>query len=170
MYFGTKSIGKATRYNLVNLMSDIPWVNAVRSAADLFAKNGGRIYYYFFTHEPKSGFGDADKIGFSPPYGVGHADEVQFFFPWTNELGVMFPYIDASSNDYKTSINIIKTWTSFAANGYPSAPGVNEWPAIDQMDPRRTDWMEINNECKLIDPLRSRMKLLETIPFRTPMH
>ena len=50
--------------------------------------------------------------------GVGHADEVQFFFPWTNELGVMFPYIDASSTDYKTSINIIKTWTSFAANGY----------------------------------------------------
>ena len=53
---------------------------------------------------------------------------------------------------------------------YPSAPGVNEWPAIDQIDPRRTDWMEINDECKLIDPLRSRMKLLETIPFRTPMH
>lgn len=69
MYFGNKSIGKETRYNLVNLMSDLPWVNPVRTAADLFAKNGGRIYYYFFTHEPKSGFGDADKVGFSPPYG-----------------------------------------------------------------------------------------------------
>ena len=68
-YFGTNTVSNKTRYELVKLMTDVPWINDVRMAADLFAKHGGSVYYYFLTHEPKSGFGDVNKIGFSPPYG-----------------------------------------------------------------------------------------------------
>ena len=78
-YFGSKTVSNKTRYDLVKLMTDIPWINDVRMAADLFAKHGGSVYYYFLTHEPKSGFGDVNKVGFTPPYGKVVFPESEYF-------------------------------------------------------------------------------------------
>ena len=70
VYFGTRRIDNDTRWELVNLFSDVQWVHPVKSAVDYFARNGGEAYYYFMTHEPIVGNGDPAKPGFKPPYGT----------------------------------------------------------------------------------------------------
>ena len=138
-YFGDKKISNETRYELVDLLSDIEWAHPIIVAGNYHAKNGGQAYMYYLTKEPIKSYGESSKGDFPPPFGkkpltattscktqrsfnviffliskgVCHADEVQYFY----SMGSSFPYIHENSTDYKTSRTMVNIWADFARTG-----------------------------------------------------
>ncbi|CAG7820651.1 unnamed protein product [Allacma fusca] len=164
LYFHGEDISNKTRYELTNCMSDISWVHPTVKAADLHAKFGGKVYYFWITHEPVQSYGESSKRGYAAPYGVAHADEVQYFFPFDP-----FPIIDKQSDDFHFSTSIIKIWTDFARTGIPEVPGGETWLPLDRNNPRESAWMELNGRhFQLVNPLKERMQFLDSFPLLDP--
>ncbi len=108
-----------------------------------------------------------------PPYGVGHAEEIQFLFPFSNNK---FPYISLDSKDATFSQRMIEIWTRFA-NGdgdsgqFPLLLGGNEeetWKQINGLDSYNIGdnklWLQLDNEPKMIQIAKDRMKFWDDFP------
>jgi carboxylesterase type B len=163
-YFRGENIGKKTRKELTDCWSDINWVLPIAQSTDLHAKFGGKVFFYWITHEPVQSYGESSKQGFAAPYGVAHADEVQFLFPFDP-----FPVIDQKSVDFQFSTSMIKIWAEFARTGSPKVPSGEEWLPIDGSNPRESSWMELNdNRYQPVNPLKYRLQFLNSFPFLDP--
>ncbi|GIY68450.1 acetylcholinesterase-1 [Caerostris extrusa] len=82
--------------------------------AESYAEKKNDVYYYFFVHRPSN-------TPWYPWMGVAHYEEVQFIFgrPFRKPKNY-------KSKEIELSGKMIKIWTDFAKNGYPSDSFI--WP------------------------------------------
>ncbi|GFQ70430.1 acetylcholinesterase-1, partial [Trichonephila clavata] len=76
--------------------------------AESYAKRNNDVYYYFFVHRPSNS-------PWAPWMGVVHFEEVQFVFGRPIRKPSSY-----TTNEVQLSSEMIKVWTNFAKNGYPT--------------------------------------------------
>jgi carboxylesterase type B len=162
-YLGTKNLSREIEQNLTDMISDRNFFHPANVFAT-FLKNSGsgrrgrgrnqNVYLYYFNEKADKSYAD----GVIGPYGAndtflgaGHADELQFFFPYDP-----YPSVPLGSQHANFSKMLIRLWVSFANTGKPTGTDNNvEWLPIEKEKPYR--WFELKAEPQIIDFLGDRM-------------
>lgn len=113
-YFpGNEAISKdsLTRFNLTNMMGDRAHYHPTKTAS-IHHSMQSHVYRYYLTKEANVSYAGIVEQYVDPPYGVSHADDVQYFFPHPG-----YPYIPMDSQWFNFSKMFVKFLVSFATNG-----------------------------------------------------
>ncbi|KAH8357917.1 hypothetical protein KR200_002212 [Drosophila serrata] len=114
---------------LIDLCSTISLKNPVLLVLQANAKKlPNSTYLYTFDYE-----GEQNRYATSPeeasfmPFDMGTSltDDNLYLFPWPRFLALN------SNRDIKMARRMVSLWTSFATTGVPRAPGVPEWPTMN---------------------------------------
>ncbi|KAH8249046.1 hypothetical protein KR032_005441 [Drosophila birchii] len=114
---------------LIDLCSTISLKNPVLLVLQANAKKlPNSTYLYSFDYE-----GEQTRYATSPeeasfvPFDMGTSltDDNLYLFPWPRFLALN------SNRDMKVARRMVALWTSFATTGVPRAPGVPEWPTMN---------------------------------------
>ncbi|KAH8260823.1 hypothetical protein KR038_003628 [Drosophila bunnanda] len=114
---------------LIDLCSTISLKNPVLLVLQANAKKlPNSTYLYTFDYE-----GEQNRYATSPeeasfmPFDMGTSltDDNLYLFPWPRFLALN------SNRDIKMARRMVALWTSFATTGVPRAPGVPEWPSMN---------------------------------------
>ncbi|CAG7828562.1 unnamed protein product [Allacma fusca] len=152
VYFGDKYVNNDTRLELLHMGSDA-YVHSQRVAALLQAQTTDQpVYLYWITKEPAKSYAEQYKQRFPPPYGVAHADELQYLFLYDG-----YPEITVDSPWFKYSEALVKIWVSFATTGKPASPS-EDWKPIDLAD-NGMKWFELGDQFREVEPVTERMLL-----------
>jgi carboxylesterase type B len=154
VYFEDKPISNDTRTRLgvLNLYTDV-YVHPQRiSALEHSRKTKQPVFMYWLTKQPARTYGEKYVQHFPPPYGVAHADELQYFFLYEG-----YPEITSDSPWFNYSETLVRMWVDFAATGKPSS-STNEWKPINPTD-NGLKWFELGDEFREVEPATERMLL-----------
>ncbi|XP_069689984.1 juvenile hormone esterase-like isoform X2 [Periplaneta americana] len=120
----------------VKMASDRIIIHTIHKAAQLHTRAGhGPIYFYNLAYRGKYSFtGEADYGEGKVNLGVGHTDDVIYFFKRDQ-----FPEVPEDHPDREVSEALITLWTNFAIYGSPTPPGGDvpqgiEWQPINAND------------------------------------
>lgn len=116
-------------FYFLQLCSTISLKNPVLLVLQANAKKlPNSTYLYSFDYEGEQNrYGtSAEEASFVPfDMGVSLTDDNLYLFPWPRFLALNF------NRDLKVARRMVALWTSFAATGVPRAPGVPEWPTMN---------------------------------------
>ncbi|XP_064639370.1 acetylcholinesterase-like isoform X2 [Lineus longissimus] len=111
---------KANRENLDDAVGDLHLVCGVNKYAEMYAKAGQSVYYYYFTHR-------SSKSPWPIWLGVMHADEINYVFGEPLRPGYGYKHAEK-----QLSKKMMQYWVNFAKTGDPNRspglPSLNEWP------------------------------------------
>ncbi|CAG7835487.1 unnamed protein product [Allacma fusca] len=147
-YFQRHNITNSTRSSLVNLYSDNSWVHGTKVAALAHAQHSP-VYLYWLTREAAKSYASASMIGYDPPFGVTHADELQYLFLYDG-----YPEIPIGSTHARFSQKLIRNWVVFADTGKPE---IAEWAPVNVTD-NGERWFQLDDKTKFTSVLKYRIR------------
>jgi len=161
-YFGDKPISNDTRLNFTALLDDRNFVHPTYLTATLqanFTTGNNNVYLYVLNKKPIKSLGSMLEDIYDPPYGVTHADEVQYFFPYPK-----FPYIGLDSPDLKMSEELVDIWTTFADTGEPYH---GQWEPLKAGEKAtQVNWFQLDDEAQSVHFAGDRMEFWDSLPMR----
>ncbi|XP_017022540.1 glutactin [Drosophila kikkawai] len=114
---------------LIDLCSTISLKNPVLLVLQANAKklpNSTYLYTFDYEGEQNRYATSAAEASFMPfDMGVSLTDDNLYLFPWPRFIALN------SIRDIKVARRMVALWTSFATTGVPQAPGVPEWPTMN---------------------------------------
>ncbi|GAB0086093.1 Carboxylic ester hydrolase [Sergentomyia squamirostris] len=110
---------------------------------DLY-RNNPSIFLYTFDYE-----GEHTRFGYGRntsqyPFkgGISHSNDNLYLFPWPQTAAKL------NEKDTKIAQKMVDLWTSFAINGVPTSPQIENWPPMENLC---GPYLHINQECTIAD-------------------
>ncbi|GAB0086092.1 Carboxylic ester hydrolase [Sergentomyia squamirostris] len=115
-------------------------------------RNNPSTFLYTFDYEgehTRFGYGeDTSKFPFEG--GISHSNDNLYLFPWPQTAAKL------NEKDTKIAQKMVDLWTSFAINGVPTSPQIENWPPMDNLC---GPYLHINQECTVADNFYDEFKV-----------
>ncbi|GAB0086094.1 Carboxylic ester hydrolase [Sergentomyia squamirostris] len=116
-------------------------------------RNNPSTFLYTFDYEgehTRFGYGkDTSKFPFEG--GISHSNDNLYLFPWPQTAAKL------NEKDTRFAQKMVDLWTSFAINGVPTSPQIENWPPMENLC---GPYLHINQECTIADNFYDELKIV----------